>query len=606
MLLHAISRWPGVVSTRLWPYAMRYANAVRNQMADKPDGSSPLSRFSGVEVNSNMKDFHVFGAPVYALQDGLASGSGGVHHWYPRSRLGMYIGPSPRHARTVGLVLNIQTGLVSPQFHVKYDDFFETVRSSAGNPQVPSLWQEKAGFREPLVSIPAPEARLKKKLPSKKNTAEEERFQEAINQYPNGNEEIPESEQINVTESENEDINNSEPIQGPTDMPQEQTTTMEPSEQPIQSQEDTGVGNGAAREPPTTRSGRKVKWSRKFQEGMESHTTSVVDDAYYDALHQEDYRIQEEMTNPFSFAASSDPDTMYYHQAMRQPDKKEFVKAMVKEFNDHCDRGHWVVVKRTDVPEGQRILDAVWAMKRKRDIKTRAIIKYKARLNVHGGQQQYGINYFETYAPVVNWFAVRLLLALSLLFGWQTRQIDFVLAYPQAPIECDMDMNLPRGIIVPGYSNKEYCLKLVKNIYGQKQAGRVWNQYLCEGLKNLGFKKSKWDECVWFRSDAVFIFYVDDAILLIKENKVADAIIQDFQDQRKTKNKFIIEDCGNLGDYLEINTEHLPNGKIKLSQPHLIESIIQDVKPTGKKDKRIPAPSTQLKQMREVPIPLQV
>ena len=99
---------------------------------------------------------------------------------------------------------------------------------------------------------------------------------------------------------------------------------------------------------------------------------------------------------------------------------------------------------------------------------------------------------------------------------------------------------------------------------------------------------------------------MDDAILLIKENKVADAIIQDFQDQRKTKNKFIIEDCGNLGDYLGINTEHLPNGKIKLSQPHLIESIIQDVKPTGKKDKRIPAPSTQLKQMREVPIPLQV
>ena len=106
---------------------MTLANTVRNKMADKPDGSSPLSRFSGVALGSNLKDFHVFGAPVYALQDDMASGSGGVHHWYPRSRIGMYIGPSPRHTRSVGLVMNLQTGLVSPQFHVKYDDFFETV-----------------------------------------------------------------------------------------------------------------------------------------------------------------------------------------------------------------------------------------------------------------------------------------------------------------------------------------------------------------------------------------------------------------------------------------------------------------------------------------------
>ena len=86
-------------------------------MTDKPNGSSPLSRLSGVEVNSSNKDFHVFGALVYVLKDGLTSGSDEVHHWYPRSRLGMYIGPSPRHARTVGLILNIQTGLISPQFH---------------------------------------------------------------------------------------------------------------------------------------------------------------------------------------------------------------------------------------------------------------------------------------------------------------------------------------------------------------------------------------------------------------------------------------------------------------------------------------------------------
>ena len=138
-------------------------------------------------------------------------------------------------------------------------------------------------------------------------------------------------------------------------------------------------------------------------------------------------------------------------------------------------------------------------MKRKRDVRTQKIIKYKAWLNAHGGQQEYGIHYFETYSPVVNWFSVRLFLVLTLLLNWYMRQIDFVLAYPQAPIKCDLFMKMPRGIVVPGYDPKQYCLRLVKNIYGQKQAGRVWNKYLCEGLTKLSFSQSTVDECVWYK-----------------------------------------------------------------------------------------------------------
>eukprot|EP00957_Ditylum_brightwellii_P032649 2475082-Ditylum_brightwellii.AAC.1 len=67
------------------------------------------------------------------------------------------------------------------------------------------------------------------------------------------------------------------------------------------------------------------------------------------------------------------------------------------------------------------MLDAVWVMKQKMDIKTRQITKYKARLNVHGGQQQYRINYVDTYAPVVTWSSVRLILAMAILNAWATR-----------------------------------------------------------------------------------------------------------------------------------------------------------------------------------------
>jgi hypothetical protein len=74
--------------------------------------------------------------------------------------------------------------------------------------------------------------------------------------------------------------------------------------------------------------------------------------------------------------------------------------------NDHIECKHWELIPREQVPEGEKILLAVWSMKRKQEIKTQKVNKYKARLNVHGGKQEYGINYFETYAPVVTWFSI--------------------------------------------------------------------------------------------------------------------------------------------------------------------------------------------------------
>ena len=110
-------------------------------------------------------------------------------------------------------------------------------------------------------------------------------------------------------------------------------------------------------------------------------------------------------------------------------------------------------------------------MRRKRDITTNEIKKYKARLNLHGGKQVFGMNYYKTYAPVVTWFAIRLLIVIGIIFGWALRQVDFVMAYPQAPIECDMYMELPQGIRTSEGESKDHVLKLPKNIYGQKQAG---------------------------------------------------------------------------------------------------------------------------------------
>jgi hypothetical protein len=96
---------------------------------------------------------------------------------------------------------------------------------------------------------------------------------------------------------------------------------------------------------------------------------------------------------------------------------------------------------------------------------------HKARLNLHGRKQVYGMNYFETYAPVVTWSAIRLMIVFGIIFCWALRQVDFVMAYPQAPFEMDIYMELPIGIQAKHGNSKEQVLKLEKNIYGQKQAG---------------------------------------------------------------------------------------------------------------------------------------
>jgi Reverse transcriptase (RNA-dependent DNA polymerase) len=98
-----------------------------------------------------------------------------------------------------------------------------------------------------------------------------------------------------------------------------------------------------------------------------------------------------------------------------------------------------------------------------------------------------------TYSPVASWNSVRMLLTLTALDGWHTKQIDFVQAFAQAPIEKTLYMSVPVRIeLEDGADPKEHVLKLHRNIYGQKQAGRVWIQYLVKKLTGkLGFKQFK-------------------------------------------------------------------------------------------------------------------
>jgi hypothetical protein len=85
------------------------------------------------------------------------------------------------------------------------------------------------------------------------------------------------------------------------------------------------------------------------------------------------------MMNPVTFMASSNQETMYFHQAMKAPDRKQFTQAVIKEVNDHIEKKNWELIPRDKVPKGTTILPSVWSMKCKRDIKTQQVYKHKGK-----------------------------------------------------------------------------------------------------------------------------------------------------------------------------------------------------------------------------------
>jgi hypothetical protein len=168
---------------------------------------------------------------------------------------------------------------------------------------------------------------------------------------------------------------------------------------------------------------------------------STLSETGEDLFHDAHLELQERMRSPIAFHAEAEMmgDIMYLQQALRQhDDAKEFLQAVVKEINRHLDCKNWTLKKRSKVPDDIQIVPSVWSMQCKHDLTTNKIKSHKAQLNLHSGKQIYRMNYFETYAPVVTWFAIRLMIIFGIIFCWALCQVNFVVAYPQAPIKMNI------------------------------------------------------------------------------------------------------------------------------------------------------------------------
>ena len=140
LLLHAKRKWPKVITTVLWPYVLQAVVDSHNRLSLNKDGLSPLERLAGTKEEIIPLDFHTWGCLVYVLEAQNQTGGIGTPKWDPRSHIDIYLGHSPCHAGSVALVLNLKTGLVSPQFHLVFDDEFTTVPYLNSTDDTPPNW----------------------------------------------------------------------------------------------------------------------------------------------------------------------------------------------------------------------------------------------------------------------------------------------------------------------------------------------------------------------------------------------------------------------------------------------------------------------------------
>ena len=128
MVLHQALIWPEHFDMILWPFVLGYAAYLWNILPNRCHGLYPLEIYTAIKVDVGvLRSEKTQGCPAYVLDPKLQDGKK-LPKWDPRTRRSQYLGRSPHHASSVGLIISLETSFVPPQFHVViYDNKFQTV-----------------------------------------------------------------------------------------------------------------------------------------------------------------------------------------------------------------------------------------------------------------------------------------------------------------------------------------------------------------------------------------------------------------------------------------------------------------------------------------------
>jgi hypothetical protein len=274
-------------------------------------------------------------------------------------------------------------------------------------------------------------------------------------------------------------------------------------------------------------------------------------------------KVRTDGTVTYSAVCTSDDEPTCYTNAKSHP---MWQAAMNEEFQALLKNKTWHLVPPR---AGLNVIDCKWIFKLKRKADG-TIDRYKARLVEKGFKQQYGVDYDDTFRPVVKPTTIHLLLSLAVSRGWSLRQIDIQNVFLHGHLDEDIFMKQS-----PGFADSvrpTYLCKLDKSLYGLKQAPRTWFSRLSGKLLQLGFYASKADVSLFiFNKDDIqmyILIYVDDIIIVSSSSVATDPLLTQLQAE------FAVKDLGLPSYFLGLEVHHTSTGLV-LTQQKYIQDILK-------------------------------
>ncbi len=618
MMMHLSQHWPEAFEEELWPFAMDQAVYLWNNLPRHRSGLSPSELFTGVKAPTYdaVRRARVWGCPTYVLDPKLQDGHK-LPKWSQRSRCGLYLGVSPDHHDTVGRVLSLSSGHVSPQYHLVYDELFTTVPGYLTDSMFDAdLWTSLLsldGLDKVLEGDDAADVDAMKTATTwfelfrddneddDSDSDSDSDDDDVAEQVPEGDDTVSTSDstvQTANTSSESSSRTRSGRISQPP-RSYEPTISSSKSYDPILRTATClkpTVSRPAAPQPPWQQAAyyaggnpRKRVKNRDLQ-NQELHSLNWNPDDFLGKRGSVKRTRQVLLSllqtfdsgewNPFALAAKQyDEFNPSYEMAMNGPDREGYIKAVQKELDTLRDMDVWEIVDRQP---WMNVIGSTLVFKKK-VYPSGLVRKLKARFCARGDQQMEGVDFFETFAPVVSWNTVRLLLVLSIQYELATRQVDYTAAFVHAPIDLppNYDQMSPEeqaraGVYVEmpkGFRQDGKVYKLKKSLYGLKQAPRNFFQHLKSNLEAIGFEQQiDIDPCLFISPTVICLVYVDDTLLYARTQQDIDDVIRKLQVDRSMTLEIEDEVAGFLG--VDISRDPVTK-EVTLTQTGLIDRIIE-------------------------------
>jgi transposase InsO family protein len=254
-------------------------------------------------------------------------------------------------------------------------------------------------------------------------------------------------------------------------------------------------------------------------------------------------------------------------QARSRSDWAQWQDAMDREIATLEKAGTWITVSR---PANKNIVGSKWVFRIKRNADG-SIEKYKARLVAQGFTQKFGVDYFDTFSPVAKLSSFRIILAIAARNDWDADTFDFNGAYLNGELDDDEEIYMKPP---PGYiSEGEQVKRLLKSLYGLKQAGRKWYDTLFRALTDLGFQVNDADPGVFSshfdNHTTILAIHVDDCLI----SGSSPELIADYK--QKLNSRYPLTDLGPVHWLLGIKiTRDRDARTISLSQTSYIDNIL--------------------------------